>query len=79
MPSKSLKENLEILRQAGLTVPLVVDRFAEDQDLRRRDICSVWECNCGHVYESPINIRGYDHGCGKVAKLTWSLGDGFLK
>ncbi len=80
MPTNSLKKNLEILRAAGLAVPTTVHRFAEDQDLRRRDVHSVWKCNCGHVYESPIGgVIEYDHGCGKISKLVWSLTDGFLK
>lgn len=79
MSSNSLKKNLDILRAAGLAVPPTVHRFAEDQELRQRGVHSVWKCNCGYVYESPIGCLGFDHGCGKVSQLVWSLTDGFLK
>ncbi len=75
----SLKHNLEILRAAGLAVPAVTYRFAEDQDLRRREIKSVWKCNCGFIYESQIPIRDFDHACGKVSHEVWSFTDGFAK
>lgn len=78
MPSNSLKKNLEILRAAGLAVPTTVHRFAEDQDLRKREVQSVWKCNCGYVYESPIRCLDFDHGCGKVSRLIWTPSDGFL-
>lgn len=74
----SLKKNLEILQAAGFDVPVVTHRFAEDQDFRQRGVRSVWRCNCGFVYESPIDgLIEFDHGCGRVAKEIWSAVDGF--
>lgn len=79
MGKNSLKKNLEILRAAGLAVPTTIYRFSEDQDLRNRDIQSVWKCNCGYVYESAIRCLDFDHGCGKLSKLIWTPSEGFIK
>lgn len=67
----SLKKNLETLKTAGFDVPDNALRFVQDKDYVERGVRSVWKCNCGHEYESPILLTEYDHGCGKKSRRTW--------
>lgn len=67
----SLRKNLEALQAAGFDVPNNAIHFARDKEYADRGIRSVWTCKCGHVYESPIPISEFDHGCGQKAKRTW--------
>lgn len=68
----TLSKSLQILKNQGFEVPENALTYALDQERRQRGLKSIWQCNCGHIYESELPILQYDHNCGKAAKEIWS-------
>ncbi len=67
----ALSDKLELLKAAGFDVPDNAVNFFKDKEYRDRGIAEVYKCRCGHLYESPIPLTHYEHGCGKTAKRKW--------